>query len=137
MRNSLKSPLLISVLLALVAALTGDARDIEHMYWNFWYKFDSQVAPPSYALVSLDNGEPSSATQVGASTERQAELLDRLIASKPHRIFFDFPVAAGSEKDGDKALQAAIARGGDHIIIIEQRFAHAHHHDIGDGMLSG
>ena len=118
MRKSLKSPLLISVLLAIIAALTGDARDVGHVYWNFWFKSDSQAAPATYAIVSLDNGEPSSQTQVGASTGRQAELLDKMLASNPHRIFFDYPVAAGSDAEGDKALQKAIAAGGDRIVMV-------------------
>ncbi len=118
MRSFLKSPLMISVLLAVIAALTGDARDIGHMYWNLWYKFDAQAAPPSYAVVSLDNGEPSSQTQVGASTERQAELLSKLLASKPHRIFFDYPVTAGSDSRGDNSLKSAIAAGSEKIVMV-------------------
>ncbi|MEO7247334.1 MAG: EAL domain-containing protein, partial [Novosphingobium sp.] len=114
----MKSPLLISVLLAIIATVSGDARDVGHMYWNLWYKFDSQAVPPSYAVVSLDNGQPSSQTQVGASTERQAQLLSKLLASRPHRIFFDFPVAAGSDAQGDKALQAVIAKGGDRVVMV-------------------
>lgn len=120
MREKLSSPLFVAVALALLCVAVEFTHLANHIYLNVLYKFASAEAVQDAAIVSLDDGKPISANAIGSSTGEQAKLIDWLLAQKPKAIFLDYPMVSGVDPDGDAALKAVIARGGETITMVNR-----------------
>ncbi len=118
MRIFLRTPLLVSLLVALACVFSGDARDAEHLYWNPWFRYMSVPAPDTAVVVSLDDGLLDAASTAAGSTARQAELLDKLAARGAKHIYLDMPEAVGADPANDSALYKVLERLDDKVTLV-------------------
>lgn len=102
MRRILRTPLGISLLIALIGALIGIGEPISQIYWAQVFKVAPSHGAPNIVLV--DVGQPDSIT-----TGQQAQLLDRLARGNPRKVFLDTEIAAGANPEGDRQLAQAVA----------------------------
>lgn len=116
----LRSPLFIALALAALTVVSGDSRNIEHAYWNPWFKLTSRQAPDTAVIVSLDGGSAEGTRRGIASTNDQAALLSGLLDGGVERIYLDFPEAAQQDPAGDRALAVQIARAGDRVVMVNR-----------------
>lgn len=116
----LKTPLFVALALAAITVLSGDSRNIEHAYWNPWFKLVSQPAPDSSVIVSLDGGSAAGVRSAVVSTTEQAALLTDLLNGGAERIYLDFPDPAQQDSEGDRALVSAIAYGGHRVVMVNR-----------------
>ena len=120
MRALLKSPLVLGLAAALACVVSGDVRTVEHVYWNFWYKFLSVPAPQSAVVVALDDGTAADVSSAATSTAKQAVLVRKLTELNAGKIYLDYPAAAGPDPTGDAALRSAIAEAGERIVMVNR-----------------
>ncbi len=103
MRRILRSPLIMTLLIALLGWAVQAADPLGHAYWNAVYKFWQAPAPSSIVVV---NGVD--ANELGVAGE--ARLLDIVRGAKPARIYLDFKLQGVPAGTGDAALRGSIAR---------------------------
>lgn len=120
MRKLFKSQLFMAVAAALLSLAFEATQVFDHVYWNLWYKVHSRQASQDAMIVSLDGGRPASPSLPSASTQAQAELVNRLVDYGARHIYFDLPYVAGTDSTGDQALGLAIGRAGDRITLVNR-----------------
>jgi EAL domain-containing protein (putative c-di-GMP-specific phosphodiesterase class I) len=118
MRAFFKSPLCVTLALVLLGVFTQTLDAFDHVYWNVWFKNRAHAGAANVLIVSLDNGAPLNPAAIGASTARQAALIDRLDAAGSGAIFLDAPQTAGADAAGDAALKAALSRAGRRATLV-------------------
>ncbi len=120
MRALLKSPLVATLAIVLLGVLTQSLQAFDHIYWNVWYKNRAHPVETGAVIVSLDGGAPINAMSVAASTTRQAQLLERIVAAGAQQVYFDLPLAAGDDKAGDVALRTALTRDAAVVTLVQR-----------------
>ncbi len=120
MRELFKSPIGLALAAALICVVTATTQVFDHAYLNAWYKINSDPAPKTSMIVSLDGGSVDSTESVLGSTAKQARLVSRLVELGASHIYFDFPASAGADAVGDAALYDAIAKAGDRITMVNR-----------------
>ena len=120
MRNNLKSPLIIALVVAALCVWTKSAQVIDHAYWNAWYKVmpTRDYVVQQGTVISLDGGMPVSAGSVAGSTNEQAKLLSMLVKSGVRHVFLDFPTVTGLDPAGDQKLNAAVKLAGNQVTLV-------------------
>ena len=111
MRQFLRSPLGIAVLASLALLAAGISVAVGHMYWNRVFKIMTRPAPQSVVVLSLDD-----ISYLG--TQDEARVLDALRGEMPRRVFFDARIPAGTDQQGDAALERAIRSFGSDITFV-------------------
>jgi len=120
MRALFKSPLVATLALVLLGVLTQSLQLFDHIYWNVWYKNRAHPVETGAVVVSLDGGVPITAMSVAASTARQAQMLNRIVASGARQVYFDLPVAAGDDVAGDQALRGELTRNVAVVTLVQR-----------------
>jgi len=103
MGKILRSPLLLSLLIALLGWALQAEDPLGHAYWNLTYKIFRHDPPASVVVVTgVDANE--------LGTAGEARLLDVIRQAGPARMFLDFKLQSLNSTSGSDALLAAIAR---------------------------
>ena len=99
------------VALFCVVATIGEA--LSHGYWNVAYKIFQQSAPANIELVTLDSSQTGSA-------EEQARVLEAVRKAGARRVYVDFNIRSGIDRDGEAALSRAIRAWGGNVRIVSR-----------------
>ena len=102
MRQFLRSPLGMALLICLSLGSLEFWAPISSLYWNKVAPILAQPASDRVVIVTLDEG-------ADPTTGDAAALLDRIRLEMPRSVFFDAKVSFGVNSAGDAALQRAIA----------------------------
>ena len=112
MRQFVRSPIGISLLLSLVLWLTGDCNDmVGHAYWNGAHKAYDQQAPRSIVVVTVDD-------VADFDNNVAARLLGIVRKQMPKRVFFDREVSNSLDQRGDNILARAIGSFGHDFTLV-------------------
>ena len=112
MRQFVRSPIGISLLLSLVLWLTGDCNDIVgHAYWNVAHRAYDQQAPKSIVLITVDD-------VADFDNNAAARLLTAVRKQMPKRVFFDHEVSNGLDRRGDENLARAFKSLGRDLTLV-------------------
>jgi len=120
MLKHVKSPLVVALAAVVMLAFADLAPVFSHAYWNIWFKVHSEPASDDFAIVSTDDGQPLSTHSIAASTQKQAALLDSVLASGAARIYLDVPHSLGEDPLGDSALKLTLAGTGERIVLVHR-----------------
>ncbi|NKJ41426.1 EAL domain-containing protein [Novosphingobium sp. SG720] len=124
MRNFLRSPIGISLLLSLALLPSwplGLAEAVSHIYWNAAFKFVTRSAPSSIVVVSTDGMDD-------LDTADEAKILDSVRRQMPRRVFVDLRIPYGLDAAGDAELRRVSDSYGDDIAYVA-RSTEANRHD--------
>lgn len=102
MRQLLRSPLWLALLITLIVATVGLGDFLDHVYWNVAYKLGSRAAPPSIVVVTADNID-------GLGPKGEARLFDAMRAAHAGRLYLDVKLAPAVTAAEYTALKQSIA----------------------------
>jgi len=111
MRKLLRSPLWLSLLIALAVWVTVASEPVAHFYWNPVYKAWHRPAPQSIVVVSNDNIETFGAA-------REARLIDLVRTSNPARIYLDTKLQLGLNAADDAKMRVALDKLPDSTVFV-------------------
>lgn len=105
MRQFLRSPLGIALLISLALGIPGVWLPISSFYWNKVAPIMASPASDRVIIVRMDQG-------ADPTTADAATLLTQIRREMPRSVFFDAKVSYGVNESGDEALRHAIASFG-------------------------
>jgi hypothetical protein len=117
MRNFLRSPVSISVLIGLICSLVFIAEPLDQIYWNVRYRLSSHAISQPVIVIPLDNQGSGSTKSSGWTTMEQARLLELVRRQVPRRSC-STRVDTGQSIWGDRALARAIGELGDDFSLV-------------------
>jgi len=118
MRNFLRSPVSISVLIGLICSLVFIAEPLDQIYWNVRYRLSSHAISQPVIVIPLDNQGSGSTKSSGWTTMEQARLLELVRRQVPRKVVLDARVDTGQSIWGDRALARAIGELGDDFSLV-------------------
>lgn len=102
MRQLLRSPLWLALLITLIVATVGLGDFLDHAYWNVAYKLGRREAPQSIVVVTADNID-------GLGPKGEARLFDAMRQAHAARLYIDVKLAPAVTAAKYTALKQSIA----------------------------
>lgn len=120
MLKKLRTPLYLALLIPALLALTDLLSPIDHVFWNNRFKFGAHTTDQDVVVVYLDNADDAH-DNVTVGTGRLAEIIAKVVAQMPRRVFVDTPLRYGRNKSDDENLKRNIARLSPDIAFVVRR----------------
>ena len=118
MRGITFTPLKIALGIGLIAGLMQLAEPIDHIFWNTWFRVPQHSADGETIVVTLPAPGSNKANADSTLVPDEAEILNRIRALKPARVFLDLPETGVVPGVPGGALRGAIAEFGDTLTFI-------------------
>jgi diguanylate cyclase len=107
MLKKLRTPLYLALLIPALLALTDLLSPIDHIFWNNRYRIGTHSAGPEVVVVHLDNAEGVRENSA-VGTGRLADVIAKVAAQMPRRVFIDSPVRFNANKVEDAKFKKAV-----------------------------